>query len=677
MPGDTLPPPPVAARRPHTWNRPTGPVTDEWAWLADRDDPAVIAHLEAENAWAEQWFGTRGSLIDDLFGEIKSRVKEDDDAVPVRRGAWWYTSRTVTGLAYQVHTRGTSRETATENVILDENAEADGHGYFSLNIFDVSNDDATLAWSGDTDGSELYTVRFRDIATGTDAPEEIPGTTWGGSAWSTDGSVFFYVVPDAAMRPWRVMRHRMGTPHTADEVVFEEPDERFFVSVELTKSRRWIVLESSSRTSSESYLLRADDPLSAPRSVRPRRDDVEYSIDHWGDRFVVVHNEGALDFRVDTAAEDSPGNWHPLVGHVAGARITAFECFAGWAAMQRWVAGQQVISVVRHDGSSVDVHVLDEPHEVEIDANPEFGAASLRISYQSLTTPPTVAEVDARSLDLTVLKRTETPNVDLSAYVSERLWATADDGTPVPFDIVRRGSTALDGTAPCLVYGYGSYEASMPPWFSVARLSLLDRGFVWALAHPRGGGEMGRSWYLEGRLLAKRNTFTDTLAVVHRLGDGIVDPARVVVRGGSAGGLLVGACITMEPSAFAGAVAEVPFVDIVNTMSDPTLPLTVTEWEEWGDPRSEPWASYMLGYSPYDNTVAVKYPDLYVTAGLNDPRVSYHEPAKWVARLRAVSPGTLVVFRCEMGAGHGGPSGRYDRWHDEARTLAFVVSAAG
>jgi oligopeptidase B len=276
-----------------------------------------------------------------------------------------------------------------------------------------------------------------------------------------------------------------------------------------------------------------------------------------------------------------------------------------------------------------------------------------------------------------VLKRTETPNVDLSAYVSERMWATADDGTPVPFDIVRRASTALDGTAPCLVYGYGSYEASMPPWFSVARLSLLDRGFVWALAHPRGGGEMGRAWYLEGKLLAKRNTFTDTLAVVHRLGDGIVDPSRVVVRGGSAGGLLVGACITMEPSAFAGAVAEVPFVDIVNTMSDPTLPLTVTEWEEWGDPRSEPWASYMLGYSPYDNTVAVKYPDLYVTAGLNDPRVSYHEPAKWVARLRAVSPGTLVVFRCEMGAGHGGPSGRYDRWHDEARTLAFVVSAAG
>jgi oligopeptidase B len=254
MPGDTLPPPPVSARRPHTWQRPTGPVTDEWAWLADRDDPAVIAHLEAENAWAEQWFGTRGSLIEDLFGEIKSRVKEDDDAVPVRRGAWWYTSRTVTGLAYQVHTRGTSRGTATENVILDENAEAAGHGYFSLNIFDVSNDDATLAWSGDTDGSELYTVRFRDIATGTDAPEEIPGTTWGGSAWSTDGSVFFYVVPDAAMRPWRVMRHRMGTPHTTDEVVFEEPDERFFVSVELTKSRRWIVLESSSRTSSESYL---------------------------------------------------------------------------------------------------------------------------------------------------------------------------------------------------------------------------------------------------------------------------------------------------------------------------------------------------------------------------------------------------------------------------------------
>lgn len=675
MPGDTLPPPPVAGRRPHTWPRPTGDTQDDWAWLADRDDPAVIQYLEAENAWADAWFAPHGPVIDGLFSEIKSRVKEDDDAVPVRRGRWWYTSRTVTGLAYQVHTRGPSRDAATEQVLLDENAEAAGHGYFALNVFDVSHDDRVLAWSGDTDGSELYVLRFRDIATGTDTGEEIPGTTWGGSAWSADDTVFFYVVPDAAMRPWRVMRHVMGTPHTQDSVVLEETDERFFLSVDLTKSQKWVVIESSSRTSSEAYLLRADDPHGTPVSVRPRREDVEYSVDHWGDRFVIVHNEGALDFRVDTAPEASPGDWRPFVAHEEGARITAFECFDGFAAMQRWVAGQQVISVVRPDGSSLPLRVLDEPHEAEIDANPEYATGSLRISYQSLTTPPTVAEVDIATLGITVLKRTETPNVDLSAYVSSRMWAAAPDGTRVPFDLVHRADVPLDGSAPCLLYGYGSYEASMPPWFSVARLSLLDRGMVWALAHPRGGGEMGRNWYLQGRLLAKRNTFTDTLAVAHALGHGLVDASRIVVRGGSAGGLLVGACITMEPGTFAGAVAEVPFVDIVTTMNDPSLPLTVTEWEEWGDPRSEPYASCMLGYSPYDNTVATRYPDLYVTAGLNDPRVSYHEPAKWVARIRAVSPSTTVVFKCEMGAGHGGPSGRYDRWLDEARTLAFVLSA--
>jgi oligopeptidase B len=345
--------------------------------------------------------------------------------------------------------------------------------------------------------------------------------------------------------------------------------------------------------------------------------------------------------------------------------------------MQRWVNGQQVLSFVARDGSETAIHVLDEPHEVELDANPEWDSDEVRVSFQSLTVPATVASVDRASGAVTVLKRTETPNVDLSSYVSVREWAVASDGTHVPVDLVHRRDTPLDGSAPCLLYAYGSYEASMAPWFSVARLSLLDRGWVWALAHPRGGGEMGRNWYLKGKLLEKRNTFTDTLACAHHLGAAMVDARRIVVRGGSAGGLLVGACITMEPATFAGAIAEVPFVDVVSTMSDPSLPLTVTEWEEWGDPRVEPWASYMRSYSPYDNTTAARYPDTYVTAGLNDPRVSYHEPAKWVARLRAVSPTTTVVFKCEMGAGHGGPSGRYDRWRDEARTLAFAIRSVG
>ena len=672
-----LPTPPSAPRRPHVWHRPTGDESDDFAWLADKDDPATVEYLSAENEWADAWFSPSQPLIEELFGEIKSRVKEDDDAVPVRRGAWWYTSRTETGKSYAIHSRGETSAAAGMHVLLDENAEAEGHEYFSLNVFDVSHDDNVLAWSSDTDGSEMYTIRFREIATGQALADEIPDTTWGGSAWSTDDRHFFYVVPDDAMRPWRVMRHEMGTPSAADVVVFEDPDERFYVSVDLSKSKEWIIIESGSRTSAEAWLIPADQPESSPVVVRPRADDIEYSVDHWGDRFVVLHNTDAVDFRVDVAPVASPGTWEPFIAHEPGSRITQFETFRGFGVMQRWVDGQQVLSFVAPDGTETAIRVLDEPHEVELDANPEWDTDSVRVSFQSLTVPATVASVDRASGAVTVLKRTETPNVDLSSYVSVREWAVASDGTRVPVDLVRHRDTPLDGSAPCLLYAYGSYEASMAPWFSVARLSLLDRGWVWALAHPRGGGEMGRNWYLQGKLLEKRNTFTDTLACAHHLGKGMVDAGRIVVRGGSAGGLLVGACVTMEPDTFTGAIAEVPFVDVVSTMSDPSLPLTVTEWEEWGDPRVEPWASYMRSYSPYDNTTSVRYPDLYVTAGLNDPRVSYHEPAKWVARLRAVSPGTTVVFKCEMGAGHGGPSGRYDRWRDEARTLAFAIRSAG
>ncbi|MFM8554096.1 MAG: S9 family peptidase [Acidimicrobiales bacterium] len=671
------PGPPVAPRTHHVWHRPTGDETDDWAWLADRDDPRTVQYLEAENNWSDAWFAPRAGLIEELFGEIKSRVKEDDDSVPVLSDGWWYGSHTATGRAYAVHTRGTTADRVRDTVLLDENAEAEGHGYFSVNVFDVSNDGGVLAWSADTDGSELHTLRFRRIGDGATVDAEIPGTAWGGSAWSSDDRHFFYVVPDEAMRPWRVMRHAMGTAADDDVVVFEEPDERFYVGVGLTRSHEWIVIDSASRTTSEVLLLPAGDPFASPRTVRPRADGLEYSVDHWGDTFLVLHNDGAEDFRIDIADEADPSVWRPFVAPEPGSRITRVDCFRRFALMQRWERGQQTVSVLDRDGAVLGLHVMDAPHELELDSNPEWDTTEVRVSYQSLAVPPTVAafpvndgRVDAGTL--TVLKQTEVPNAGLADYVSRREWARADDGTLVPLDIVHRADTALDGSAPCLLYAYGSYEASMAPWFSAARLSLLDRGWVWALAHPRGGGEMGRRWYTEGKLLNKRNTFTDTLACARHLGAAIVDPSRIAVRGGSAGGLLVGACITIDPGMFRAAVAEVPFVDVVTTMSDPSLPLTVTEWEEWGDPRSEPWATYMRSYSPYDNTADVRYPDLYVTAGLNDSRVSYHEPAKWVAKLRAVSPGTTVVLKCEMGAGHGGPSGRYDRWRDEARTLAFL-----
>jgi len=665
---------PRAPRRPHTWVRPSGQVDDPYAWLIDSDNPATIDYLQTENVYAENWFTRLEPSIQEIFNEIKSRIKEDDTAYPVRHADNWYTTRTETGKSYAIHSRGKTPELATEMVLLDENIEAAGAEYFALSAFDISPDEQLLAWSSDTDGSEKFTLRVRDISGGSDLPDTIEGTTWGGTAWSHDCEWLFYVMPDDAMRPWQVWRHRLGTPSSNDVLVLEEPDERFFLGLGNSRSTEWIIIEASSKTSSEAWVISSSDPCSLPQSIAPRRDNVEYSVDHWGEHFAITTNLDALDFQVCLAPVSQPSDWTPFIQHSSGQRITQFDCFEQFAILQRWVDAQQVISVVKPDGTSTDISILAEPHDAEIDSNPDYTTSGVRLSYQSLTTPATTAWYSLSDASLSILKQAPTPNCNIDHYISERVWARADDGTDVPLDIVRHRDTPLNGSAPGLVYAYGSYEASMPPWFSAARLSLLDRGWVWALAHPRGGGELGRQWYLDGKLQHKRNTFTDTLACARHLAkNNFCDGSRLVVRGGSAGGLLVGACITMDPTCFAGAVAEVPFVDVVNTMSDPTLPLTITEWEEWGDPRTEPAASYIASYSPYDNTNAVKYPQLYVTAGLNDPRVSYHEPAKWVAKIRHESPTTTVVFRTEMGAGHGGPSGRYEQWRDEARTLSFII----
>ncbi|MCU1501424.1 MAG: Protease [Ilumatobacteraceae bacterium] len=667
---------PVAPQIPHTWHRPTGDVEDPWAWLRDRDDPATIEYLEEENAYADVWFDEHAPAIEHLFDELRSRVQETDLSAPVRKDDWWYVSRTEEGSSYPIHCRGRSASTATEHALLDENVEAAGKEYFSLSSFTVSPDHRLLAWSSDDNGSERYTLRIRDLATGSDLDDVITDTTWGGTAWSSDDEHVFYVTPDEQMRPHRVWRHRLGTAQADDVLVYEDPDERFFVGVGRTRSGEWIVIESGSKLSSEAHLVPAGDPTATPVVVRPRVDDLEYSVDHWGDSFVVVTNLDAEDFRVMTAPLDAPGEWTELVAHQPGRRITSVDPFADHLVLHEWADAQTRLRILFRDGTEQVLELGDEPHDVDLDSNPNWETNTIRFDYQSFTTSASVYEQDLRTGERTLLKQTPVPNADLTNYVATREWATAPDGTKVPVDIVRRADVTPDGTNPCLVYGYGSYEMSMAPWFSAARLSLLDRGVAWALVHPRGGGELGRRWYLDGKLLHKRNTFTDTIACAeHLVAQGWAAPGKMAVRGGSAGGLLVGACTTMRPDLFAAVVAEVPFVDVVSTMSDPSLPLTVTEWEEWGDPRQEPWASYIESYSPYDNTIATAYPAVYVTAGLNDPRVSYHEPAKWVAKLRALRTNRApLVFKCEMGAGHGGPSGRYERWRDEAKVTEFVLS---
>ncbi len=666
-------------------------MDDPFAWMIDVDDPELIDYLEAENRYAESWFEPHTPTIDAIFDEIRSRVQETDQSTPVFNGGWWYVGSTVEGEDYPRHHRGRTFETATEMLLLDENVEADRVGatdYFDLGAFDASHDHTMFAWSTDITGDERYDLRIRHFdsagavsGTFVDLDDHVADVANAGTAWSADGRWLFYVRADDQERPFQVWRHEIGRAAGDDTLVFQEDDERFFVEIGETRSDAWILIHCGSKTSAEVRLIPSASPLDEAVVVRPRADGVEYQIDDWGDRLVMVTNDGgAEDFCVHTAWSHHdwtvPSSWTELIAHRPGRRIIGVEPFQNHLVVYEWSDAQPRLRLLFRDGSERLLDVDNEPHDVNLSANPEWTSTTLRFSTQSMTTPTTLYDEDLVTGERTLLRRIPTPNVDVDAYVASRMWATSADGTSVPVDIVRHVDTPLDGTAPGCLYGYGSYEASMPPWFSVARLSLLDRGTVWALAHPRGGGELGRRWYLDGKLEHKQHTFDDMIASAeHLVTAGVVASDRLAIRGGSAGGLLVGACTTQRPELFASVVAEVPFVDIVNTMSDPTLPLTVTEWEEWGDPRSEPFASAMLAYSPYDNTVAADYPAVYVTAGLHDPRVSVHEPAKWVARLREVNTsGRPTVMHTEMGAGHGGPTGRYDAWRDEARTLAFLLA---
>ncbi len=700
--------PPVAKRVPARRVHHGDTVIDDYAWLTDKDDPETIAYLEAENAYAEELTGGLKPLCDTIFGEIKARTQESDLSVPVRKGGWWRYSRTVEGKQYQVHCRRAVRPGEVippmaadgmpldgEEVLLDGNELAAGANFFSLGALQLSPDQRLLAYSTDFSGDERFTLRVKDVASGTMLPDEIPGTYYG-CAWSADGQYLFYVTVDETWRPFRVWRHRIGTPAADDVKVYEEPDMKFRVGVGLTRSERFISIRIGSAVTSEVLLLDAATPTAEFVSVTPRRQGVEYSIDDAGDRLLVLHNADAPDFELATItpAEPSagPGEWTPLIPHQAGTRLMGVSAFADFIVVHFRRDGLTGLRILRSRGN-------DEAHEVAFPepvytvgpgSNPEFDATRLRISYTSLVTPGSVYDCDMATGALTLLKRQPV----LSApgerpyspddYEQHREWATAQDGTQIPISLVCKKGTPRDGSAPCLLNGYGSYEISRDPNFSIPRLSLLDRGFVFAIAHVRGGGEMGRAWYLNGKLLHKKNTFTDFVACAEHLttpstetGHQWTSADKLVARGGSAGGLLMGAVVNLAPSQFAGIVADVPFVDALNTILDPTLPLTVTEWEEWGDPLHDPgFYAYMKSYSPYENIAAAKYPPVFALAGLNDTRVSYHEPAKWIARMRATATGGPFLLKTEMEAGHGGRSGRYDAWREEALVLAWIIEQA-
>jgi oligopeptidase B len=576
-----------------------------------------------------------------------------------------------------------------EEVLLDGNELAEGNAFFSLGAFSVSPDGKLLAYSTDFSGDERYTLRVKDLSTGTTLADEVPNTYYS-AAWSLDGSALFYVTVDDTWRPYRVWRHIVGTPTSDDVVVFEESDEKFWLGVGTSRDEKWLIIHTGSKLSSEVRLLDAATPTGEFSVVAPRRQNVEYDVEVAGDRLLILHNgDGKVNFELASAPLPGAGDtaaWTPVIAHRADTRLLSVDAFESYLLLYYRRDGLTGLSVLPPSGVGEERPItFPEPlYTVGPGANPEYSQDHFRLGYNSMVTPSTVYDYDVATGALTVLKQLPVlpspSGVPFSSgeYEQFREWAVAPDGTRVPISLVCRKDTPRDGSAPCLLYGYGSYEHSTDPGFSITRLSLLDRGFVFAIAHVRGGGEMGRPWYDHGKMLEKKNTFSDFVACAeHLVTTGWTSAARLVARGGSAGGLLMGAVANLAPSAFAGIVAQVPFVDALNSILDPSLPLTVTEWEEWGDPLHDPdvyW--YMKSYTPYENVAATTYPAIFALTSLNDTRVLYHEPAKWTARLRAVAGGGPFLLKTEMEAGHGGRSGRYDAWQEEALVLAWIITTA-
>jgi len=690
---------PVARRIPTERTHHGDTFTDDYAWLADKNNQETVAYLEAENAYTEAVTAGQAALRDAIFGEIKARTQETDLSVPTRKGNWWYYARTMAGKQYAVHCRREVRPGDTsppmtldgapldgEEVLLDGNELAGDGEFFSLGMLAVSPDGRLLAYSTDFAGSERFTVRIKDLTTGTVLPDEIPGTFYG-CAWSLDGSALFYITVDDAWRPYRVSRHLVGSPAADDVIVFEEPDERFWVGVGLTRSERFVQISVGSKLTSEVRLLDAARPDGEFSMVLPRRQGMEYSVEHQvgadgSDRLLILHNDNAENFELAVAPLADPADMTPLIAHRADTRLLDVDAFADYLAVHYRRDGLTGVRILRGDGTEHEIAFGEPVYRVQPGSNPEYYSAKLRLGYVSMVTPDSVYDCDMATGELTLLRRRpvlprpDGAGYDPADYEQHREWATAGDGTKIPISLVCRKGTPRDGSAPCLLYGYGSYEISVDPGFSIPRLSLLDRGFSYAIAHIRGGGEMGRRWYDDGKLLRKANTFSDFVACAeHLVSAGWTAPSRLVARGGSAGGLLMGAVANLAPQAFGGIVAQVPFVDTLTTILDPSLPLTVTEWEEWGDPLHDPRVyAYIKSYSPYENTGQQVYPPILAITSLNDTRVLYREPAKWIAKLQATAGGGPFLLKTEMVAGHGGRSGRYDAWHEEAFVLAWITS---
>ena len=684
------PVPPVAQPRPHSYAVHGITIEDPYHWLKDQsypdvDDPEVLAYLEAENAYFEAVMSPHMALTDTIFAEIKARQKPNDANVPVRDGHYFYQWRFEAQGQYRIWSRwpvqaagADDGPTAQAEVILDEPALARNVDYFRLGALSVSNDGRLMAYSTDTTGAERFTLRVKALDTGELLGEVIENTS-GNPVWSADDGSFFYTVVDDNWRPHQVRRHVLGTSVEEDSIVYEEHDGGFFVGLSLTSSRDYVVISSGDHVTSEVRLVPAAAPTSAPHLVAARREEHFYSVDHQGDRFVIRTNDTHKNSRLVTAPDGDPSesSWTTLVAGSDERYILGFQAFADFLAVEERIDGLDHIRLIDRTGESTHIDFPETAYSVGIGTNEEFDSRTLRLGYESMVTPDTVFDFDLDAGELRSRKVQEIPSgYDPAGYATERAMATARDGVRVPVSIVYRKGTPKDGTAPLYLYGYGAYGSGLSPSFSSTRLSLLDRGFVYAIAHVRGGDELGYHWYEAGKLDRRTNTFNDFVDVArHLIAEGFTRPGRIAIAGGSAGGELMGAVVNQAPELWGAVAAHVPFVDVLNTMLDTSLPLTPIEWPEWGNPIEDKAAfEYIRSYSPYDQLKAGHYPPMLVTAGLNDPRVTYWEPAKYVAKLRTLKQDdNPLLMKTNMGAGHGGKSGRFDSLYEVAEEYAFMV----
>ncbi len=674
--------PPVAKTIPKTDTIHGDIRIDEYFWFRERSNPEVIAYLNAENEYTEAMMKQTEGLQEQLYTEMIGRIKETDLSVPYKLDNYYYYSRTEEGKQYPIFCRKWESLDAEEEILVDQNELAIGHDYFEIGIYRISPDHKFLAYSVDTTGSELYTLIIKNLENNSILEDKFQNTGYS-VAWVNNSKTIFYTTLDDAKRPDKLYRHTLGKDICDDTLVFHEQDEAFFLYVFAAKNKKYLLLETGSHTTSEVHYLRADNPLGGLKLIYPRQHEIEYSLECYNDTFIILTNENAKNYKLVKVSISNPAKkyWKEIIPHRDSVKIDGFDIFRNYLVIHEREKGLQNIRIINLVKHTLHYVTFPEPvYTIWPNRNPDFNSSKLRFNYTSLVTPRSVFDYEMDSRTRTLKKQYEVRGgYNAADYQSERIFARAQDGTLIPISMVYKKDAIRKSDNLLIMYGYGAYGESYDPFFSSNRLSLLNRGFIYAIAHVRGGGEMGKYWYEEGKLLNKMNTFTDFICCAeHLLSESYTSPEHLVISGGSAGGLLVGAVLNMKPELFKAAVIDVPFVDLINTMLDPSLPLTVLEYDEWGNPEEKTFYHYMKSYSPYDNVTRKAYPHMFITAGLNDTRVMYWEAAKWTAKLRSLkTDDNVLMIKTEMGTGHLGASGRYDYLRNFAFEYAFILHLFG